>query len=309
MLSIFITDTDGEKRQLESVISVVLNSEGDVPADDLTVTLLYDKSVSDKSDMITAVCDNKVVFYGKVDEVINLFGSRQIVTKICARNLAGLLLDNEAEPIAFYKPSADYIFRRYAKPYGIVCNADDEPLAGLFRVDKGMSEWQVIESFCRQKYGAVPKVTGSGELLLKGFSMGKKITFGEGGVKYSSLRESNRRCELISEIKLKMNVNTPYTSHIKNKNPACKGINRVRYLNTTADNTTLSTADRIIENSNLASYSITLECCGCFADILGCSAEVVDNRLGRIEKLVVDKLKYSLGADGEFTTVTLRKEI
>lgn len=309
MLSIFIVDTDGKIKESEQVVSVVLNSESDVPADDLTVTLLYEESLCKNADMLLAYSEDKLMFKGKIDEIVNLVSNRQRVTKISARSLASLLLDNEAEPIACYMPSAGYIFRQYAKPYGITADVeDDSAYAGLFRIEKGMSRWQVIESFCKLKYDSVPTVTGNGRLFLNGCTNDKRLVFGNGGIRFESLRESIKRCELISEVKLKMDINSSYTSHIKNTNPDCEGIDRVRYVNATADNTTLKTADKIISNSNYAAYCITLECAGCLIDAVGCLAEIDDESFGKRSGLVVDKLKYSLGADGEFTTVTLRKE-
>jgi hypothetical protein len=79
-------------------------------------------------------------------------------------------------------------------------------------------------------------------------------------------------------------------------------------VNAAADTSDLGTADNIISQSNSDSYSITLECIGCLVDILGCEAELDDSRLGRVDNLIVDKLKYSSGKNGEITVITLVKE-
>lgn len=310
MLSIYITDTDGKRRLLDTAVSIALNSELIVPADDITVTFPYDKGITENADTITACIGDKIVFTGKIDEVVNLCSSSQAVTKISARSLAGLLLDNEAEPVTYYCPASDFIFNRHLKPYGIVgSDADGTPYVGLLRIDKGMSEWQVFESFCKYKYGSVPRITGDGRALFKGFAGSGKVMFGSGGdVDYRVVRENNKRCELISEVRVKLDEYGSYSSRVYNNNPDSKSICRIRYVNATNDTMSLGTADALIDSGNAASYSVTLECIGCYVDILGCAAEVCDSTLGKLENLIVDKLKYTLGADGEVTTVTLRKE-
>ena len=82
----------------------------------------------------------------------------------------------------------------------------------------------------------------------------------------------------------------------------------MRYINAAADNTTVKTADKMIENSNKNSYCIMLECPGCHLDLLGKSAEVNDPLLGTLKNLKTDRLKYTLSNDGEITSVMLRKE-
>ena len=85
-------------------------------------------------------------------------------------------------------------------------------------------------------------------------------------------------------------------------------IERVRYVNATADKTTVQTADNIISKSNSDSYSIALDCVGCLIESIGRPAVLDDELFGRIENLTVRKIRYTVGSDGEKTTVTLGKE-
>ena len=75
-----------------------------------------------------------------------------------------------------------------------------------------------------------------------------------------------------------------------------------------ADKTTIQTADNIIRKSNSDSYSITLDCIGCLIESIGRPAVLDDDMFGRIENLTVRKIRYTVGSDGEKTTVTLGKE-
>lgn len=311
MLNFVITDTDGNKKRFDTPISVVINSDADVPADDITVTFAYNKNMTKNADVITVYSDDKVVFTGQIDEIINLSNSKSAVTKIVARSLAGKLLDNEAEPVTYYCPASDFIFNKHLKQFGITeFEADGVPFYGSLKIDKGMTHWQVFQNFCQNRYGVVPRITGSGKALFKGCSVDSRVTFGKepDDIHYISIMENIKRYKLISEVKLKLDGMGFYSSHIFNENPDCRTIDRVRYVNAAADTSTIATADKIIENSNSESYSISLECVGCYVGIMGCDAEIDDERLGKIENLVVDKLRYSYSKDGEYTTVSLRKE-
>lgn len=310
MLRVNFEDLDGNVLKNGELLSVVLNSENDVPADSIAVTLPYDENIALNANTIAASIGDNVVFRGVVDEVVSLCDEKQAIMKLTARSPAGLLLDNEAEPVTYYCPSAEFVCGKHLKPFGIAAqDADNIPLINYFRIDKGMTHWQVLESFCKIHYGTTPRIDGNGRAFLKGKVRQESLIFGKNGIDYVSVKESRKRCELISEVRVKTDIFGGYGSKVINNNPECKGICRVRYMNAAADTGGLKTADKIIENSNKKSYCIMLLCNGCVADVMGCRAAIYDERLGSIENLVVQKVQYSLGADGEFTALELGKEI
>lgn len=309
MLRFLITYSDKTEKYLDNVLTVILNADVEVPADDLTITIPYDEKISENADYITAFLDEKTVFKGQIDEIIGIKSTDGAITKITARSPSAFLLDNEAEPLTYINPSADFIFSRHLKPFGLTkYDADDIPFFGTLKIDKGMTHWQVFRNFCINRYGAEPRITGEGKAYFKGTESGETIFFGKNGIEYTAIRESKRRFKLISEVRLKLTESGTYGGSIKNENPDCKGIERVRYVNATADKTTIQTADNIIRKSNSDSYSIALECVGCLIESIGRSAVLDDDMFGRIENLTVRKIRYSVGSDGEKTTVTLGKE-
>ncbi|MCH5297367.1 MAG: hypothetical protein J1E85_06840 [Ruminococcus sp.] len=310
MLKVSFKDSDGNELKNSEILSIALNSEIDVPADSISVTLPYDADVALKAHLITASIEENVVFKGIVDEVVSLCDEKQAIMKLTARSPAGLLLDNEAEPVTYYCPSAEFICDKHLKPFGIeVQDADDIPISNYFRIDKGSTHWQVLENFCKLHYGTSPRIDGDGKAFLKGKVRDESFVFGKNGIDYVSIKESRKKCELISSVRVKIEEFGGYTSKVLNDNPECKTINRVRFMNATADTGGLKTADKIIENSNKKSYCIMLLCNGCVVDAMGCKATICDDRFGNIENLVVQKVQYSLGADGEFTALELGKEI
>lgn len=311
MLRFVITNTDGSETELKKALTVSLNSEIGVPADSLVLTLPYDRKLSESADFISAFSGDKLVFKGKLDQIINIKEYDGVITKLTARSPAGTLLDSEAEPITYFDPAAPMIFERHLAPFGFTeYDADNVPFFGRLRIDKGMTHWQVLRAFCKIRYGVEPFITGGGKVFFRGYGPDKKIVFGgnDGETAYYSARESCKRCKIISQIKLKLTESGAYSSVLNNPNPKSREIKRIRYVNAAADNTSVETADKMIAQSNLDSYGITLECLGCCTDIIGCSAEINDKIFGRISGLVVSGLSYTLNSGGEKTTVILRKE-
>ena len=310
MLRVYLEDLDGNIIENDMFLSVALNSENDVPADSIEVTLPYDENVALNVNEIVASLEGNIVFRGKVDEVVCLCDEEQAVIKLSARSPAGLLLDNEAEPVTYYCPSAEFVCDKHLKPFGIEAqDADNTPLSNYFRIDKGMSHWQVLENFCKIQYGTSPRIDGNGKAFLKGKKRYESLVFGKDGIGYISIREIRKRCELISKVRVKVEEFGRYSSSVLNDNPKCRGVDRIRFVDATTKTGGLKTADRIIENSNKNSYCIMILCCGCIVDVMGCRAEIRDERLGTIDNLAVRKVQYSLGEDGEFTALELGKEI
>lgn len=309
MLKFLVTYTDKTEKYLDDVLTVIFNADVEVPADDLTITIPYDEKISENADFITAFLDEKTVFKGQIDEIIGIKSTDGAITKITARSPSAFLLDNEAEPLTYINPSADFIFNRHLKPFGLTeYYADDVPFFGTLKINKGMTHWQVFRNFCINRYGAVPRITGNGKVYFNGNESGETIFFGKSGIDYTAVRESKRRFKLITEVKLKLTESGTYGGSIKNENPECRSIERVRYVNATSDKTTIQTADNIISKSNSDSYSIALECVGCLIESIGRSAVLNDDMFGEIENLTVRKIRYTVGSDGEKTTVTLGKE-
>lgn len=309
MLRIKVRNLDKTEKVITRYLTVVLNCDIEVPADDVTIICPFDKSLSENADFIYLYIDDTLIFCGQIDEIINIRQKSGVITKLVARSMAAALLDNEAEPITYIYPAAEFIFDRHLKQFGIeIFEADETPFYGNLRIDKGMTHWQVFENFCKNRFGAYPRITGDGKALFKGYEDTEVVVFGDESCKYYSVKEYNKRCELITEVRLKLDEFGSYNGKIKNENIDCNGVTRVRYVNATADTSTIETADKIIARSNSDSYNIELKCVGCCVGIIGRKAKLNDGLLGVKENLVVKRVKYILDDSGETSTITLRKE-
>ncbi|WP_418546048.1 hypothetical protein [Ruminococcus bromii] len=308
MLSYFFTDKNGKRCKIKNVLTVEISADVDVPADELVLTVPYDRKYRNV-DMLEAYDGKSLVFVGQADEIVSIVHNSGAIVRLSARSLAGRLLDNEAEPVTYINPAAKFIFERHLKPFGIVgYDGDEHPFMGTIKIEKGMTEWQVLEKFCNGRYGKGPRITGAGFALMCGtYGGAEPIVFGRNGVGYTSLREYIKPCKVISQVKLRTEEYGGYKSVVGNGSAADR-IKRVRYVNAFLDNNAVKTADRMIENGNRQSFEIMLECAECLCGIVGRRAVIYDPLVGKREGLVVKSIKYSLGKNGESTTVVLGKE-
>lgn len=312
MLSFWVTYKDKTKVNITQVLTAVIDSETEVPADSLTITFPYDSDISENADYISVYLENELVFKGQIDEIITIKKADGVINKLTARNFASFLLDNEAEPLTYINPSAGLIFEKHLRPFGFTeYESDDVPFYGALKIDKGMTHWQVLYNFCKNRYGTVPRISGNGKVSFRGADSNRKVIFGEekGNIHYCSLKQHNKRFKLISKVRLKLNEFGVYSGVIVNSNRESCSINRVRYVNLLSDNSTIETADKIISKSNSDSYLLELECLGCHIGIIGHKAKIDDSVIGEINNLKVIRVRYTLDNSGEKTMVTLGKEM
>ena len=311
MLTVKISRADKQFFTLEDVLTVRLDADLNVPADSLTVTCPYNDTIRKNAQTIQAYNGDRLVFRGRIDSVDSIKRAQGVIMKITARSLAAALLDNEAEPVTYFDPTAVMIESRHLRPFGItLANRDNQPYYDSLKIDKGMSHWSVIERFCRARYHSEPRISGDGTAYLDRRPSDEVAVFSDSGsgIPYISLNESRRPYRLISEIRLKFRQANTYGSVIRNANPEARQVTRVRYVNAAADKTTLATADKMLENSNRRSYLLKLSCAGCHCGLLGKRAEVRDSVLGTIGGLAVRKVSYTVSSRGEFSTIELEKE-
>lgn len=308
MLSFCITTSDSKKIELPSPVSMVYNSEYSVPADDISLSFPYIGKYADKADFIFAYEGDELVFKGVVDEVITLCNSGGLKTKLNARSMAGILLDNEAKPNIYTNASPEFVFKSNLNPFGFTeFEADSTPYCGSINITKGMSEWQVLENFCRNKYSSPPRVEGNGKVIFDGRLSNEKIVFSDTGeYGYSSFKKNIKKYRMVSEVKLRLEKGKGYRSIMKNE-AYDSGITRRRFVDALADRRTASTADKILDQSINSSFEITLECPYRIINVAGKRADVESSAFGNTTDLYIHSLRYTLDKNGEKTMVVLRK--
>ncbi|MBQ2970937.1 MAG: hypothetical protein IJO20_05700 [Ruminococcus sp.] len=310
MLNFIFTDIYDEEHSVYPV-SVTVNMDENVPADDLFATFHHFTSSQLKS--LSVYDENGVLFTGIVDEQTTQSNSDGEYLKISARSMAALLLDNESVPISYNSPSVRVIEERHLKPFGVkVSESLSDTYFGTHTVLKGESNYKAVDSFANKLYSNSVRVDEKGELSFLGAKKNKSVVFSNSfdGISYYDFCENIKRCEEISKVRIKLSNSSGYHSVVENQDAIKRGVVRERYLNCVLTDTPASYAQSMINNGSKKSYSVTLYCEGQHLNVFGCNATIKGSVCGDIENLYVSSIRYALSDKKEVTVITLkRKEV
>lgn len=301
---------------IDNVLSVEINQELAVPADDLTLTFVYSDGIPE-FERIYAVSDNcrdidravergEVLFSGIVDEQTLTADKDYARVTLCARGLSALLIDNECCPTEYVNPTPDLIYVRHLAPFGIKLSSINlEKLRqGRMRVEKGSSHYKVLSDFCSDFLGTVPRIDCSGICRTDCFDRKEELIFdNRGAIPFGYVRINNNRYSRISKVYISRNG--AFDMEEADTEAVEMGIVRERYLSLLNSKTgTLSDADKVIENGRKDIFSVVVKSPTCLINKLGCKARVnIEQCMGR--ELVVSAVNYRANCDGEQTTVRL----
>lgn len=296
MLKYIITDVNGKQTTFYKPFSMNIVSSLDAPADSMkasffvqgNIPVIYSVKVYSKS---------KILFYGFVDEQTERMIKNGYILEIKARSMASLLLDNEAQPLTYCLPTIDMLFERHFKTLGFkgyIGSAD--ALNGNLTITKGMSEWDVLENFCRLKNGSHPFVTNDG-YINTGETKSENVIFLSGRMSISRIF---KRSVIISDIYSRINPNGDYSMHTVNPEAVSNGIIRKRCFNMADRNRKCSMMPEEItalSNRKAKSYIIGFE------NIADCGRgdRIVVSKID--EKLIIKEIHFITDSKGEKTAI------
>ena len=306
MLRCVLQDVNGQSIVMPRLLSLRVDVDEGVPADSLYAVFPYTKTEEPAG--ITLYDDDKPLFIGVVDEEEHEIDAGGEYLKISARSPAARLLDNEAAPCSYDHPSLRLIYERYAKPYGVTqAESSDAVFFGELNVPKGTSCWRVLKQFCNACYSSTPRISSVGVLYPKGLKNDGVTAFGEGGVRYTALREVRKRCEEISAVYVKTSNSGTYSLPVRNEDAARRGVRRERYLNAVLTESPMRCADTMIANGSRKAYAVRLRCPSCLLGREGDRAILRCAVPGECGDLYISAVHYRLNKDGEYSNVTLKR--
>jgi len=308
MLSFVMKDINGCEILFPPALSVEINMDEDVPADSLLA--VFPLLSTEELQEIAVLDDGETVFVGILDELERVITASGVFLRVSARSLAAYLLDNEAMPQSYDHPSAQLIFDRHARSYGLRRGeADDAAYFGELSVTKGSSQWSVIENFCNACYSTKPRVSADGALYMKGREVNGEVLFSEAdeGVRCTAVTERIKRCAEISRVNIKLNSADGYSYPMLNADAARRGIRRERYLNAMFAATPMTCADAMIARGREAGYCLSLECPSRLLRVIGCSAALHSHTIDAPDGLYISAIRYRMTAQGESTRVELKR--
>lgn len=315
------TTTAGVRHSLGSAYSVQINKSREAPADSLTAVFFSKKNHPEyKTIEVYTEGASQLFFDGIVDEQKFEVTATGCFLTINSRSKAAVLIDNEATPQTYKRPSLDIIFRRHIKPYGFsTINGNNSSFNATIEVEKGMSEWDVLELFCSVCLNSFPIVNADGTIDIVGDTDANPLMFSNyssGGVSYSAISQKYNRYKLISEITVCEQYSAIYAATIRDHGLIDKGISRRKFISMSEDVITgisdkkvsIKTAEQMVENAKKKFFEITVKCPNAVQAKIGTRCQINDDILGRIEGLKIYEVEYKLSRAGEFTTIRLLKE-
>lgn len=203
--------------------------------------------------------DGTEVFRGVVDEQLVRTDGDGVMMTVRARGMAAVLLDNEAIPQAFERPSLLDMYNAHLRQYGfrgLLYNRN--AVLTSYGVAKGKSEWQAFEGFCRQALGVRPRVE-DGYVTVRPRAPGRTFVLSNsGGLAYSALEVKIKRYGVISRVILKSAAGI-YDTPVENRAAQLAGIRRKRYVSPSSEwgSNPNAGADRLMRDSMARRLQVT----------------------------------------------------
>lgn len=287
-----------------------MEMSADVPADSLTARFPLRQTFPELA-RVEMIRDGSVVFNGMIDEQIVSTDASGTFLTISARSFAALLLDNEAVPAVYNKPSFTEIFMVHAAPYGFKGIYGFGKCPAEFAVTKGMCEWDVIDSFCRSVMGTAPRITSDGYIDARKPEPGTPLIISNDSDKAKRFRSASlkrKRYGVISEILYKLRADGGYIYRAANADAAGRGILRRRLINLSgqADWMNRYAIESRMTGSQKGNLEITVHIPEFVSANLGDTANFCDKKIGVFTGLEICEITILWDRRGKRSVLTLR---
>lgn len=295
----------------KELLSFEHNADRFVPCDSFSFTAVLQHHNEEFYEII-ATLNGEQIFCGIVDSSEIIISDKGMLIKIDCRNKTALLIDNEVKPNIYSKLTSAQLFEQYAKPFGVV-KSELPFLANQWamQVNKGASNWSVIEGYCLRNYNALPYINHKQTLTLSPFNPVMHTISNKGtGIKFSKLSIKRDYHKLISRLYMKTGTDTYtyfYGVVLDNKNAISKRVLRERYYhpNDVRVAVNKSMSQQILDNSNRDSFTVTVTINSLENIHIGDLVSIYDNSFSSTS-LYVSRAKLSAnGSSGLMTTLTL----
>lgn len=306
MLNFVLYDLDNNSHTLDDVTSYQLQKNADAPCDGLRLSFLSKESL-DEIIRVQVYDEEELIFNGYVDTQRESLDENGYESFIYARSSACLLVDNEAEPRSYKKPSVMSLFLIYAKELGfesklpsIICSAD-------YIVGKGVSCYDAINDLANGVTGKSIVVSPSNQLMLPDNSQEIKLD------KFDIISEKRviNRGKPISVIDYKISTSLEYNCHLKSRFVEDKKIARKRKMNVSAfpvwqQEYKLKNA---IKRSCQSYNTVEIVIDGGYLVPLYSTVDYHSRYLGRLDDYYVTACQIICDSKGERTRIVINKDI
>lgn len=295
---------EGEQLMLPDPVSITIDSDEDAPADSFSGVFPLDTAEYSLTAVKAFEKDGSLFFDGIVDRQTWECSTSGTTQKLTARSRAALLLDNEALPQTYYMPSLRTVFDRHVRPYGFSGYLGrDTACNGQLEVSKGMSEWEVVETFCRKFLLRRPRIQNGVLDVSEEPEQEVLVISNRGGYKYTNCIISNYYYKLYTEIWAK--TDSGYRLQEADTEAEDMGIQRRRYVNPAS---LQQTTEELLRSAKRKAFEITVTIPGECPAKPGRPVRLEHEKFGVQEGYSVAQNTYTRGNSGEFCRLTLRRD-
>lgn len=300
-------DINGNAVHAENIVSYELISEAGAACDGLRLNFIQNSLIGEIC-TVKAYIDSVLIFNGFCDKQKISMDKSGVSCFIYARSSAALLVDNEALPCQYSKPSARQLWYSNARDFGFECALPEIYTENNYLVSKGTSCYGAINDFVSAVYGAPVYATPDNVLTVYKESEYTKSLNDYNVVSFSYIIN---RSEPVSEIDYKISSGDDYSYHFKSDYADRMGIKRRRLYNLSSIPLWQreTTAEKKIKDSLEEYYSVSAEISG------ECDLKLYDRVIFNFavnddnEEFYVSELIRSKGKGGEKTAIVLKKKI
>ena len=229
MLNFEIKTVSGRKTGFSRPLKYSIISDKDAPADSLSAVFCISGRVPVLKEIVVRN-GGETIFCGEIDRQSEVISGDSHVLEISSRSLAAILLDNEAKPQQYCMPSMPLLMSRHFAPLGFDrYTGTEKAFNGELVINKGMSQWEVLETFCEKFLHTKPKLSEDGTIDISGSDSGGSLVIGKNdGLLY--IKRTVRRDTVVSDIYARTCNTGDYETYIGNERAAEFGVKRVRYV-------------------------------------------------------------------------------
>lgn len=305
---ITVNTIDDEEYIIENLIELNFTQTVGVACDCFSAVF---KSETPIGEIVTVkVCENDILlFNGYCDNQKISEGKNGFEIYFYARSTASLLVDNEAQPFTYNKPTANQLCFTFAKPLGFECKLPKIKSDNKYEVTKGTSCFGAVSQFVSLTNGGEIYVTPQNSIMLYEKSVDIKPL---NSYRILSAAEIINRSEPLSEILFKRTSSSAgYNLHTKAPiTEELKFNERKQYVNLTSLpqwQREYAVYERL--KSSFESYkTLEVTVAGYVSDKLY-QRFSYSSKISDFEDYILVEKKYTSDEKGKLTRLTLKKEM
>ena len=306
-MKIELETTDGKTIIPSRIIEFCFTQTVNVACDSLWAYFTSDDHVGEIA-KVKAYHNGELIFNGYCDCQKSTFNQNGYEIYFYSRSSASVLVDNEAEPFTYEKPSAKQLCLNIASKYGFELELDEVFCNTKYEVTRGSSCFGAIKQFVSFLTGNYLIVTPDNKIKMIALSKDVKKLSAQNII---SLTHTINRSEPYSQIHFKQSSSQArYSVHTRAQLAKELGIDRQVYINLSSlpqwqrENTVLQKLQASYENYHVAQIRM-----GGYFDGGLLQRYSFDNGKTELDDYALYEKKFVCDKNGEYTNLILKKNV